>query len=108
MNRLLLILTNTYIPDVNFNETMDKFNPDFAMELLRGFVLPIGIIIIFVIVIINSCKYYSRNYIKGIIQNLIVGGVLIILLLKPSLLFQLGEQTIKVFNYIVGGFLKNV
>lgn len=108
MNRLLLIITNTYIPDVNFNEKMDKFNPNFAMELLRGFVLPIGIMIIFVIVIINSCKYYSKNYIKGIIQNLIVGGVLIILLLKPVLIFQLGEQTIKVFSYIVGGFLKNV
>lgn len=108
MNRLLLVITNTYIPDVNFNEKMDKFNPNFTMDILRGFVLPIGILIVFVIVIINSCKYYSKNYIKGIIQNLIVGSVIIILLLKPVLIFQLGEQTIKVFSYIVGGFLKNV
>jgi len=108
MNKLLLVITNTYIPDVNFNENMEKFNPNFAMELLRGFILPIGILIIFAIVIINSCKYYSRNYIKGIIQNIFIGAVLIILLLKPTLIFQLGEQIIKVFSYIIGGFIKNV
>jgi hypothetical protein len=102
-----LLITNN-IPDVNFNETMDKFNPEFTMDLLRGFVLPIGILIIFVIIIINSCKYYSTNYIKGLILNLVIGSVLIILLLKPVLMFQLGEQTIKIFSYIIEGFLKNV
>jgi hypothetical protein len=104
---IILLITNN-IPDVNFNETMDKFNPEFTMDLLRGFVLPIGILIIFVIIIINSCKYYSTNYIKGLILNLVIGSVLIILLLKPVLMFQLGEQTIKIFSYIIGGFLKNV
>lgn len=108
MNILQLMITNTYIPDVNFSEKMDKFNPEFSMELLRGFVLPVGIMIIIVIIIINSCKYYSRNYIKGLIQNLLIGGVLIILLMKPSLLFQLGEKTIDIFGFIIGGFLNNV
>lgn len=109
MNRLLLMITtNTYIPDVNFDENFEKFNPKFAIELLRGFVLPLGILIIFIIVIFNSVYYYRKNYIKGIVQNLIVGSVIIIILVKPSLLFQLGEQVIKIFSYVIGGFLKNV
>lgn len=108
MNKLLLMITNTHIPDVNFDEKMDKFNPNFSMELLRGFILPLGITIIIGIIIINCCKYYKKNHTKAIIQNIIIGCVMIVLLMKPSLLFQLGERTIEIFSMIIGGFLKNV
>lgn len=83
---------------------MERYNPQYGMDMLNGFVLPFATFLVIVIIVKNCLNCLSRKEFGNLVANVILGSMLIILFANPQMFSQIGNESIGIFGEMITGF----
>ena len=83
---------------------MERYNPQYGMDMLNGFILPFATLLVVVIIVKNCLNSLSRKEFGNLAANVIIGSMVIILFTNPQMFTQIGDQSIDVFGEMIKGF----